>query len=105
MDDFEQQLKKAMARTDPPAWFEAKVLAAARQRRPEPKRWRFLVAALASLLVVSGVVWQQERERKAGEEARAKLELALRITSEKLQKIEADVGRASARAGLQSRKD
>ena len=97
MDDFEQQLKRAMARTDPPPWFEAKVLAAAKRAQPAPKRkfWRlqWAVAALASVLVVSGVVWQHERERKAGEEARAKLELALKITRQKLQKIEAEVTR------------
>jgi hypothetical protein len=97
MDDFEQQLKRAMARTDPPAWFEAKVLAAAR-RRPAAKRrfWRldWAAAALASVLVVSGVVWQherEERERRLGEEACAKLELALKITRQKLQFVERQI--------------
>ena len=97
MDDFERQLKRAMARTDPPAWFEAKVLGAA-GRKPAPK-WRFwrlqwAVAALASVLVVSGVVWRHQRaqhERVAGEQAKAKLELALRITSQKLRQIDQQV--------------
>lgn len=94
MDDFEQQLKRAMGRTDPPAWFEAKVLAAATAgRRTAPRRWRleWAVAGFMSVVVASGVFWHQERERRAGMEAKAKLELALKITSEKLQKIERQV--------------
>ena len=94
MDDFEQLLKQAMARKEPPAWFEAKVVAAA-ERQPR-QRWQFwrlrwAAAAFASLLLVSGVVWQHEREgreRAAGERAKAQLELALKITSQKLQHIE-----------------
>lgn len=93
MDDFERQLKSAMARKDPPAWFEARVLAAA-ERQPE-RRWqlwrpRWAVAAFASLMLVSGIAWQHEREvqeRIAGERAKAQLQLALRITSQKLQHI------------------
>jgi hypothetical protein len=94
MDDFEQQLKRAMARKEPPAWLEAKVMAAA-ARRPR-RRWEFLrmrwaAAALATLALTSGIVWQRERERQermAGEQAAAKLELALKVTSKKLRHIE-----------------
>jgi hypothetical protein len=94
MDDFEQQLKRAMARQEPPAWFEAKVMsAAARQprRRWEFWRMRWAAAALATVALTSGIVWQHQREsqeRMAGEQAAAKLELALKITSKKLQHIE-----------------
>ena len=100
MDDFEQQLKQAMTRKEPPASFEARVLAAA-ARNAERRNWwawlaqpvtlRWATVALAAVLVVTGVTWQRERERTAGEQARAKLELALRITSEKLQRIDREI--------------
>ena len=99
MEDFEQQLKEALARKEAPEWFEAKVLAAARgvpQRQPFWQRvlggrLRWASAAAAIALVASGITWQHERgvrEHAAGEAAKARLELALRITSLKLQKIE-----------------
>ena len=111
MEDLEQQLKNALARKDAPDWLEAKVLAAA-AREPERRlgwrpqwlfsgRLRWVSAVLAVAVVISGVTWQHERsvrERAAGEDAKARLELALRITSTKLRKIEQrlnDVERAN----------
>lgn len=99
MDDLEKQLKSAMARRDAPAWFEAKVLAAAAR---EPNGfWRRLIASgrvrwatavlAGAAVVASGALWQQQREqreRAAGQAAKAKLELALKITRVKLRKIE-----------------
>lgn len=103
MDDFERQLTRAMARKDPPGTFEAKVMAAvsrdaARGRGPwgwlaRPVTLRWATVTVALVLVASGVTWQRDRERAAGEQARAKLELALRITSEKLQKIDRELAR------------
>ena len=112
MEDLEQQLKNALARKDAPEWLEAKVLAAA-AREPERRRtWRpqwmfagrlrWASAVVAGALLISGVTWQQHeravQDRAAGEDAKARLELALRITSTKLRKIEQrlnDVGRAN----------
>ncbi len=101
MDDFEQQLNRAMARKEPPASFEARVLAAAARDSERRRGWwawlaqpvtlRWATVALAAVLVVTGVTWQRERERTAGEQARAKLELALKITSEKLQRIDREI--------------
>jgi hypothetical protein len=99
MDELEQQLKRALARQDAPAWLEAKVLSATRRKEAPwpwwdwwfaPGRMRWATGALAVMTVVTGIAWQRERvaEERAGEEARAKLELALRITSAKLQIIE-----------------
>lgn len=99
MDEFEQQLKQALGRRDAPEWFEAKVMAAVRRAdapRPWWQRWfaesrlRWATASLATVMVVTGVAWQRERvaEERAGEQAKAQLELALRITAEKLQIIE-----------------
>ncbi len=102
MEDLERQLKKALERQEAPAWFEAKVMAAiARQADEKPSWWRrtigmrtrWATAAAVVAMVTSGVVWQHEhtvaveRERAAGEAAKARLELALRITSIKLHKI------------------
>jgi hypothetical protein len=94
MDDFEKQLKDALARKEPSPFFEARVLGAARrqaqERRASARMW-WASAVAAALLVVSGSVWQQHqhalREEAAGKEAKARLELALKITSVKLQKI------------------
>jgi hypothetical protein len=102
MDDLERQLKSALARKDAPEWFEAKVLAAAgrEQRAPDTlwqrvmaaSRLRLAIAALAGAVVVAtGVAWEHQRaveERAAGEAAKAKLELALKVTRVKLQRIE-----------------
>jgi hypothetical protein len=99
MDELEQNLKRALARQDAPVWLEAKVLAAARRNetpRTRSHSWfavgrlRWATGALAIMTVVTGIAWQRERraDERAGEEARAKLELALRITSAKLQIIE-----------------
>jgi hypothetical protein len=104
MDDFERLLKDAMARQEAPAHFEARVLAAvARGQAPRsgfrawftgPLALRMATVTLAVALVAGGVTWQNERERRAGEEARAKLELALRITSEKLGQIDREIASA-----------
>ena len=104
MEDLEKQLKSALERQEPPPWFEAKVLAAVARERPAPRSWferaihgsrlRWATAVAAVGLIASGVVWQrerrveEERERTAGEAAKARLELALKITSNKLHKIQ-----------------
>jgi hypothetical protein len=104
MEDLERQLKSALAREDPPAWFEAKVLAAAARERSARRNWwqraiqggrlRWATAVAAVGLVASGVVWQHERqvqevrEREAGENAKARLVMALQITSNKLHRIQ-----------------
>jgi hypothetical protein len=104
MEDLERQLKSALAREEPPAWFEAKVLAAAArersarrscwQRAIQGSRLRWATALAAVGLVASGVVWQHERqvrearEREAGENAKARLVMALQITSNKLHRIQ-----------------
>ena len=101
MDDFERHLQDALSRREPPPWLEAKVLAAVgRQPARSPRRpWgrlfsgmrlRWASAVVALCVIVSGIAWQrerQERERAAGMAAKAKLELALRVTSVKLRRI------------------
>ena len=95
MDDFEKQLQAALQRKEPSPFFEARVLGAvkrqARERRVSMRMW-WATAVAAVLIAVAGSAWQhqrteQAREETAGKEAKARLELALRITSVKLQKI------------------
>ena len=97
MEDLEQQLKNALARKDAPEWFEAKVMAGIRREEamktgPSLRwRWRWASALAATVLLIGGAAWQHERvvqERAAGESAKARLELALKITRAKLQRIE-----------------
>ncbi len=101
MEDFERQLQNALCRREPPPWLGAKVLAAAKDDVPRerPALWarfapwlrlRWIPAVVVVCLIVTGVAWQRERaaqERAAGESAKAKLEMALRVTSVKLQRI------------------
>ena len=94
MDDFEKRLKQALTRQEPPPWFEAKVLAAVGSAPParRPGFWmRWASLAVACLMLIAAVTYQHERqvrERAAGQEAKARLELALKITRVKLQKID-----------------
>ncbi len=101
MDDLERHLLNALSRREPPPWLETKVRAAAHgPQAPDREtawerlgRWlrmRWIPALVAVCLVVTGIAWQRERaarEREQGESAKAKLELALKVTSVKLQKI------------------
>lgn len=100
MDGLEQQLKRAMARQQPPPWFEAKVLAASERQMYGPKSWRdrlriqptmrWATGVAAALLVTTGV-WQHEnavQEREAGQTAKENLKVALRITGRKLHSIQ-----------------
>lgn len=111
MEDLERQLKNALARKDAPDWLEARVLAAAAREPQRGRGWRpqwmfagrlrWASAALAVAGTIGGITWQHERavrERAAGEDAKSRLQLALRITSTKLRKIEQrlnEVGRAN----------
>ena len=110
MDDLEKQLKDTFARREAPPWFEARVLDAV-SRQPErtaavwnPGSWfrgnlRWVTALVAGLVIGAGATMRYEqvvqaradRERIEGEAARARLELALRITSVKLRKIQEKV--------------
>jgi hypothetical protein len=98
MEDFEQQLKEALARKEEPASLEAKVFAAiALSRPPLRKSWRWEAVA-ASLLISAGLWAQHEqtvRERVAGEAAKARLQAALKVTVTELSKIQRTVEAAT----------
>lgn len=96
-DKLEQELKKALRRTDPPAGFAERVLARAAKeeeakRAREKRRFQWfgmslrwaVTCGLCLIVAASGMIYQHERN-KEGEQAKAQLMLALRITSSKLQ--------------------
>lgn len=95
MEDFERQLQKALQREEPPAWFEARVLAAvAAPHRSQSYFWRWAPVLAAGVVLFGGVVWQHEQsvqERVRGEAAKARLELALKIAGSQLHRIQQKV--------------
>ncbi len=91
MGDFEKELKDALARKEPPAWFEAKVFARATARRPRFGLLRWVVATSSAFAIAAGLWTDHQtavRERIQGEAAKARLELALKITAAQLAKIQ-----------------
>jgi hypothetical protein len=93
IDDFEKQLREALAKKDPSPFFEARVMGGVqrqtRERSASSRMWLWSAIA-AGLLIVCGSAWQYQRveaEQARGREAKAQLELALKITSVKLQRI------------------
>jgi hypothetical protein len=94
MEDFEQQLRSALARKQEPPSFEAKTFAAiAAERSGRGMFWRWEALA-ASVLVAAGLWGQYQHgvhERAAGEAAKARLQVALKITVTELSKIQKTV--------------
>ncbi len=89
MNTFEDHLRHALRREDPPEGFEARVLARVqRAPRRSPARPWLMAASLLALLLPMGWMYhrQTERRREAAEAERAQAELllALQITSQKL---------------------
>jgi hypothetical protein len=99
MDPLEQELKAALQKIDPSPFFESRVLAAANRQahgRKTTLRMRWFTATAALALVVVGVFWQHQRaveETARGQAAKARLMVALRITSTKLDEIQEKVDR------------
>jgi len=92
MEDFEQLLKSALGRKEQPVWFEAKVLAAARTRRSGRRIfWRW-ATEMAAVILIAGGFWlsydHEVQERAAGQAAKTRLQLALRVTVTELSKIQ-----------------
>lgn len=95
MNNFEDQLRAALQRKEPPAGFAERVQLRAHTEKERvrgrllgrPSQW---LAAAALLLVTSSglLYWQHERQVQAeGERARAEAIQALQISSEKLNMV------------------
>jgi hypothetical protein len=97
MNQFEDELKRALARRQPSEDFTARVLAAARRGQAEQKdrrndqrawlRWAFAVVAALLLLVSANAVYQHRTRIVKGHEAKRQLLLAMRITGKELQQV------------------
>jgi len=80
--NFEEELKLALRRKEPPPGFRDRVLAAT---RPRPRHvWRQLAAAALLTAILGGTTAHWIEQRREGERAKEQVLLALRITSEKL---------------------
>jgi ferric-dicitrate binding protein FerR (iron transport regulator) len=88
MDRLEQELKLALERKEPSPDFAARVAAAAQRRRPFPDR-RWMPAAAALLMMVSGAgaAWRHHE----GMLAKERVMTAMKITAVKLNRIQAHV--------------
>jgi hypothetical protein len=88
--DLEQQLHSALSRKDPPAGFADRVTAAAGRPAPAPPRpsarWLTLAASIV-LLIGGGAAYR----RHQGEVAKEQLMTAMKITADKLTRIQAHV--------------
>jgi len=90
MTPLEEDLKKALARVEPPDGFTERLAArmgAMPARKRPPVYWRWAAAAAAAAVLFSGVSYEHERQAR-GEAAKEKVLLAMRITSSKLQQAQ-----------------
>ena len=90
MTDFEDQLRRALARREPSQDFAARVVARATRRPAVWAGWRSWAAAgIAASFVLGGLGFDIEQQR--GREAKAQLLQAMQITSSKLTNIQKKV--------------
>ena len=98
IDDFERDLREQLTARDAPEGFADRVMARVAERHEARQRrrwwlrqpvWGWAAAtALAAVVAVSGGVQHEIQQRRQGEEARAQVMLALRITGTTLRDVE-----------------
>ncbi len=98
MTAFEDELRKAMARREPPAGFTARVLAKSGDRDGKEKSWvsRILGWRLAPVLAMilflsAGITYQRHERQVRGQRAKQELLIALRIAGSKLHDVQIHV--------------
>jgi len=105
MNNFEENLRRALERVEAPSGFVERVLARAaqeeKQKQTRPNFWASLfgmgglrwaaACALCVLVAASGALYEHDVQRRRGEAAKEQLMLALRITGSKLQIAETSV--------------
>jgi hypothetical protein len=97
MEDFEQELRRALERRPAPPNLKGKIMQ--NRRRPVHQRghavlWQRLAAAFALAAVLGGAArWQEhvQEERRQGEAARRQVLTALRITGHALNQMNAQL--------------
>ncbi|MGI8742205.1 MAG: hypothetical protein ACR2NN_06470 [Bryobacteraceae bacterium] len=92
MPDFEDQLRHALARQEPPPGFAARIAVRVKRRSSGRNFWKPWAAGLIAASLLAGACgiqqFEQRRDREKGQAARAQLLQALQITSSKLQRIQ-----------------
>lgn len=110
MNRFDDELRGALRRVDPPPGFTERVLARVSEERARPgwrerfrrvfgpAPFRLAAAGALALVIVAGVGYEHLAERRArGEQAKQQVLLALKITARQLQIAERGVERLNAR--------
>ena len=99
MNDFENDLRRALRRREPPRDLSGAILARiAPASRPAWRTlWRPVLAAAAVLLIlVTG--FDRYREYRRGQEAKRQVMLALEITAKKLAVVQKKIDQLSQRS-------
>ena len=88
MTNFEDELRSALVRRDPPAGFEERVLAKINRTESRPARPRWWLAVAAAIILMSGGALEyQRRESKAAEKAGHDLLRALHVVNSELEEV------------------
>ncbi len=94
MTAFEEELRKAMAKREPPAGFTERVLAKTEGRSGKAQSWLSrifgwrLAPVFALVLILSaGITYQRHEHTVRGEKAKQELLVALRIAGSKLHDV------------------
>jgi len=100
MNEFEEQLKQALSRREPPSDFAERVLAIARnQSRPaaaarlrlwfhRTRAWRLVPVLAALLMMTGGTVYEQHRRAARGEAVKEQLLVAMHIAGSSLHRAQ-----------------
>ena len=102
IDDFERDLRTALARTPAPAGLKRKVMQQHRERAGRSHQRLVWFERLAASLVLAGVVgsavfWRNALERRRGEEVKQQVFTALRITNHALEMMNAQLQQRQTR--------
>jgi len=86
MDWLENELRRALAREDPPDGFAQRVMARSARRPSGTRRW---LAMAAMVVVAAGAAgaWRQHQ----GYEAKREMMLALRLASAPVDRIQSEI--------------
>jgi hypothetical protein len=88
MDWLEDELRRALAREDPPDGFAERVMARSARGPSGARRW-LAAAAMVVVVVAAGAAgaWRQHQ----GNEAKQEMMLALRLASAPVQHIQSEI--------------